>query len=354
MRHQAAVVARGIGLPKLADRLKVCGEAAFRDPELRMGVTATGEARAFMSGVVTCSSVWACPSCAAKLARRRAAELNAGLASARAQGRPVALLTLTVAHGRRDDLAELLTAIRAAVSKLRRSRKWRALPLAGTVAATEVTYSDRAGFHPHLHLLAFGLPGMTGAEFLAALEAMRGEWVKFAGLAGLVADVRHGFDVQDGSAAGRYVAGFGPGEEVALGTMKLGRGDSRTPMELLRDAAEDGCKRSARLFGQYLRAFHGRCQLVWSHGLRDLLSVPDGGEEVAPEDELREVQTVRTWVQCSAEWREARKRIVALLRHAELGLPLDAAEYGPTDAEQWRRLRSRMQSQVIEPWEDGQ
>ena len=80
--------------------------------------------------------------------------------SANAKGMHVAMLTLTIPHYLGDDLKDLLSKMKKAKNYLftnRNSREWFAdqFPLVGEITATEVKYSDRNGFHPHLHILLF-------------------------------------------------------------------------------------------------------------------------------------------------------------------------------------------------------
>ena len=63
---------------------------------------------AFYAGLQTCGSVWACPVCAAKIAERRRAEIQAAMATHKAAGGCVNMLTLTCPHQRTDNLADLL------------------------------------------------------------------------------------------------------------------------------------------------------------------------------------------------------------------------------------------------------
>jgi hypothetical protein len=64
---------------------------------------------------------------------------------------------------------------------------------------------------------------------------------------------------------------------------KKGRNGSRTPWDFLRAilAGDDDADQCKVLFRAYVEAFHGKRQLYWSNGLRDLLAVK---QEATDED----------------------------------------------------------------------
>ena len=78
-------------------------------------------------GLQTCSSVWACPVCSAKIAERRRVELIDSMEMHKAQGGTVSLLTLTTPHQRGDVLVELLAQQGKALQSFLRDRKDRAV-----------------------------------------------------------------------------------------------------------------------------------------------------------------------------------------------------------------------------------
>ena len=147
------------------------------------------------------------------------------MCGARSQGLSVVMLTLTARHNRRMALAPFLDALKVAKQCLQRRRDWRALPLVGSVTATEVTHGDN-GFHPHFHVLLVLDAPQDQAERM--IEGLRKAWL--ASLAGRgLSGEKAAFHVQDASAAGAYVAKFGAAEELALQGSKRGRNGSRGP-----------------------------------------------------------------------------------------------------------------------------
>lgn len=323
---------------KLACRLSACCYVSFAESvELVKQTRANGDVSAVVRGLVTCQSVWSCPICSARISTVRRAELNHLLAYSRAEGHSVVMLTLTARHNRSTELVPFLSAMKRAGQILRQSRGWRALGLVGSVAAQEVTHGARNGWHVHSHLLLV-VPGSPDAA-LAAVEGLRSEWLRSLGKVSLTGETA-AFQVQSAAAAGEYIAKFGAAEELALGHVKQGRGASRTPWQLLRDAAE-GDRQAGVLFREYSLAFKGRRQLVWSRGLKALCGLNDISDaEIsdgsAPENEVVSEETVRVWGGSSDCWRMARRRLCALLDAVENGSCIDRSEYGVSDAERWR------------------
>lgn len=368
---------------KLAKRIAHCGVVTF-GPAVSLMPGRSGSMPGFC-GLKTCGSVWACPVCSAKISARRKAELNDLLAFARASGLRLYLLTQTFAHGRDDPLADILARFKDAQGRFRRRRDWRSFQglIVGTVSALEATHGDGAGWHPHGHWIVATrddagpgrrldadrmpaeyfadpggylrrhaaavkrsekgrfpapapLPWVACSVSDAALHGLRSGWMASLAGAGLSGQ-RAAFDVRDASCAGDYVAKWGAAEEVALGSAKRD-GAGRSPFQLLADARE-GCARSGALFAEFVAAFSGKRQLVWSDGLRELSGVAEISDEAASVDEVQaEALPLRTWD--AVAWSDARHRRVALTFAAARGECLDAAEFGPSDAMRWRRYRA--------------
>ena len=203
-----------------------------------------------------------------------------------------------------------------------------------SVTATEVTYGAN-GWHPHFHILVI----MQGQQdqAVSALDALLPVWLACLRGQGLAGE-RAALQAQGAAAAGAYVSAFGAAEEVALSGHKAGRQGSRSPWQLLNDA-RDGDRQAAALWIEYAAAFRGRRQLVWSRGAKARFGIDEISDDEAAAEAAAEVETVRVWPRSAGagRWRQARRRRCALLDAAEAGGDLDAAEYGATDAERWRR-----------------
>jgi len=240
--------------------------------------------RASFGGLQTCASVWACPVCAAKISERRRAELLHAIDAYKATGGAVLLITLTNPHYMGDDLPALLAGQQKAMSRFNSTwaakSMWDWMGCVGTVRAWEVTHGKN-GWHPHFHLLAFV---RAGVDLLEAKRRVYGVWSTACRLAGLpVPSIEHGADVRDGSEAAAYASKWGLDQEMTKGHMKQARAiNGRSPFDLLRSYLRDDDKQAAALFKEYAGAFHGKRQLVWSKGLKDLFEVgKESDEEVA-------------------------------------------------------------------------
>jgi Replication protein. len=336
-KYEAAKILRkqsDAKLSRLGVRVSHCGYVAHRsfvDLE-RNGQTG----KAGFRGLKTCANLWVCPVCSGRISRRRQDELNRLLQAARQAGHSALLLTQTFQHKRGDVLSAILDRFKVAQRKWRNRRDWAALKgqIIGTVSALELTWSPNAHWHPHAHILLIVKAPAAAAYKL--VNGLRAGWLASLDGAGL-----HGgkaaWQLQDASAAGAYVAKWGAGEEMALHGAKSGRNGARTPFAILADA-RDGCARSGALFAEYAAAMVGRRQLVWSNGLKALFGIDDVPDDQAAQeaepDAVPTLETLRTWA-ASGDWRNARRRRVALVQAAQAGGDLDAAEFGPTDAEIW-------------------
>ena len=248
----------------------------------------------------TCSSVWACPVCAARLGVFRALEVTAALDRHLSQGGDAVMLTFTASHTRDDELPHLLAAHKAAHARFFRTGSVRAaladVGTLGRITAQEVTFSNGAGFHPHKHVLLL-LDGSHPAP-LQALEALASTWRNVAARSGLTASRDHGLRASGGRSAGAYVAKLGL--EVSLSVCKKGRNGSHGPWQLLR-AASDGESFALVAFRTYALALKGTAHLRWSPGLKAALLVDEvtdaevmasGGEQ---DEALAAVLSRRLW-----------------------------------------------------------
>lgn len=281
----------------------------------------TGKAR--FSGLRVCSRVWTCPVCAAKISERRAVELAQSIGAARAMHLHVALLTVTVPHVRTDSLESLIDSLGQAWYRFTNggtsSRLRRAIKLTGTIRNIEVT-SGENGWHPHFHCLIFFQA--EGVDLPTVEQEWGKHWQNCAVRAGLRRPSdEHGLTIQNGDHAAQYVSKWGLEHEMTKSMAKQSRRGGRTPFDIADDFG-DGIEteRSAALWREFAKAFHGKRQLYWSTGLKKLLSIEDKEDkDLIEEEENRPAELVvqLTW----PEWQSIRAKHRATL--------LDLAESHP-------------------------
>lgn len=236
--------------------------------------------RAHYKGLQTCSSVWACPVCAAKISERRRAELETLIASHQAAGGVVLLVTRTFPHQRTDVLADLLAQMANAEASYKAHRDYKAMSkafgLIGAVRAVEVTHGVN-GWHPHVHELLFLSVPVAIADLEEDLFRL---WQSSAVRAGLPSPSRaHGLQVQDGTHAAKYASKWGLEAELTQWHRKRGKVDSQTPFDFLRRVFDSQDKQAGALFREYAEAFHGRHQLQFSRGLKKRYAIAELSDE---------------------------------------------------------------------------
>jgi len=270
---------------------------------------------AHYGGLQTCSSVWACPVCAAKIAERRRAEVLAAMSAHKAQGGNVHLLTLTAPHSRRDQLQTLLDQQGKALKRFWNDRQTKAIlaemGYLGLIRAREVTHGRKSehnnGWHPHYHILLF-----TGHEVSQERfdQEQRRDWevrlyLRWAMVCqkeGLgMPSMAHGLKLDDGAKAGAYASKWGLEDEITKGHTKKAKAGGETPFDLLRAVLADGEDRqAAALFQEFAKAFKGQRQLYWSSGLKDRFAVAEStdaelAEKVEEDADLLGSLTVEQW-----------------------------------------------------------
>jgi hypothetical protein len=223
-----------------------------------------------------------CPICAAKISEARRVELVEANARWRKQGGAILMMNLTLRHYDFQPVREVLGCLVKARRLMKNRKPWKALEkevgLAGSVRGLEVTYGEN-GWHVHTHDLLY-LENRTPPDDLESriLEM----WQSACVSVGMVMPNERGCVIQDGSYADRYTSKWGLESEVTKGHSKTGRDGNVGPWDMLR-AIGGGNQEWPAKFREYAKGFHGRHQLQWSKGLRELLGLgaPASDEELA-------------------------------------------------------------------------
>ncbi len=276
-KYRFQQVARQI-LPK--ERIRVCCKtpSPYSAPHLKYSPL---RERASIAGLMVCGSPWCCPPCAARIAEGRRSEVAQAIVWAKSQGLVVVLSTFTLRHGAKHSLEASLTALTGAYRRMQQRRDFKVLRLAyglsHTVKVVEATWSPDNGWHPHLHVLQCLSPGLNVSAYSAALAKA---WLPSVASEGFSATVRRGVDVRaTWGDVEKYVTKlgrtWGAEDEIAKANAKRGRGDSMSPMDLLRSVALTGDQAHASLFREFALTMKGTHQLQWSRGFKKLVGIED-------------------------------------------------------------------------------
>lgn len=259
-------------------------------------------------GVKTCKSAWVCPVCSYRLAGVRASEVRQAIYTAKLSGHDVYMMTLTFRHDKYDQLDVMLSRFKSALSGLWRQRAVNDLfskHFLGRITATEITYSDKSGWHPHQHILLLGVKGLSCDQLQADFA---GRWVRALAASRLSGIDEVACNVQPAAAVQDYLTKMS--HEIATGNAgyKQGRAGGYSPFGLLAASRTQDAYR--RLWREYYTATKGKHTLCWSRGLKALCGVSDVSDADAMDLEASRYEIVLQVV--SEDWRE-------LLTNQDLG-----------------------------------
>jgi hypothetical protein len=113
---------------------------------------------AHYGGLLSCTKLWDCPVCAAKISQRRRGDLLEATTQHRTNGGHLLLITYTFSHKNHDNLATMLDSLLKAFNAMKGQRSYRLLKVdcsvIGTIRTIEVTHG-KSGWHPHIHEIWF-------------------------------------------------------------------------------------------------------------------------------------------------------------------------------------------------------
>lgn len=299
--------------------------------------------RAHYKNLCVCAGVWVCAPCSDRISEGRRQELKQ--ATELSEQYSFTMATFTISHrmiieksNRKDDRAEplapLVNDLLAAYRLITSGEAYQTFKsdsgIVGSIKSLECTYSDRNGFHPHLHVLI-----VTPRGSRIDRDWMKDQWQAAIGANARAASLDRGcvFSEPDMTPA-EYIEKYGRERikdrwgisgEMTGGARKMSRSDSGYSMfqclfNTLTAPTEKQRAKWRAIFKEYAGGFKGKSQLRYSQGLRDLLGLKkevtdkelaEGGEHPSS---LLATLSVRQW------------RIV--LAHDARGEILSAAEKG--------------------------
>jgi len=231
------------------------------------------------AGLQTCSSVWACPICSARISVRRRTETIQAMEKHQADEGRLYFITLTFPHSNTESLSFLKSAFASALKKLRSSYAYKTykkeVGYVGLIRALEITYGFKNGWHPHCHEVVFA---KNEKSFHSIKSLLFPAWKKACLASGLPApSFRRGIDVKGGEKAGDYINKFG--NELAMSHMKKARSERFTPFDLLRGYHHENDKQLGAKFVEYAKGMKGARQLYWTNGLKEKFGVDEKTDE---------------------------------------------------------------------------
>jgi hypothetical protein len=257
---------------------------------------------------------------------KRAQEIDRALRAHLDGGGGALFVTLTVRHGRGDELEPRLAAVSEALRSCLRGGGWERLRgelgYVGSIRAVEVTWGQENGWHPHVHAVLL-IERPVGQAVAADVHRwLLGRWGAVCERRGFgTVSATHGVDVRvvDSSSAGELAGyltkvegGWGAGHELARGDVKRARSLGLVPVELLENLVETGESRWAALWREYERATFGKKAIVWSRGLRERLlgvEAEKSDEELAASEGM-EAEFVRYLVAKAPFWAAVKAGVV--------------------------------------------
>lgn len=270
-------------------RVRNCGAFSFGSPNFRLGGTIS-QPHATVSGLETCSSVWACPVCSAKISTYRKSELSQII---NYWEKEMLFITFTIRHNSSQSLKEIWEAMSKAWTVFTSGKGYLLLKdsyeIEHYIKSTEITYSERNGWHLHLHTVFFMNKKIKNKTQFKKRIFTR--WNNALSKSNFDCTLENGVDVVDvykNSGLGAYMAKLS--DDVAYeinGTnTKIAKGKSMTMLTLLNNLIEikksnkeyylnDEYNRLLKVWHEYEIVSKGKRQITFSNGLKKLSNIHD-------------------------------------------------------------------------------
>lgn len=239
----------------------------------------------FYSGLMKCGSVWRCPVCSYKITKRRQLEVfelsNKWLGltelTSEKKGR-LSFITLTLRHDKYDDLSTLLDLLTSEFRKFQRTKVYKRLEnehnIKGFIKTLEIKYSEKNGWHPHLHLLYFHSSENTTPLYDEFLHS----WCKRKNITASIS-AQNARDVYTEKGIADYITKWDMSSEMTQSNLKQSANSERyTPFGILRkltlgdfphdEKGEIQRKKFEVLFYKYARFTKGKHMIAISKNLR--------------------------------------------------------------------------------------
>jgi hypothetical protein len=192
----------------------------------------------------------------------------------------------------------------------------------GHISALELTWSNRNGWHPHLHLLLFFRSSDAARE--ALFDRIRDKWLSCLRAVGRTGSTERAFDRRtatgrDAVKVGAYLTAadiqWDAAAEMTGAAWKTAAADGLTHTGILAWAAETGEVKAVDLVDELVAATRGRKWLTWSPGLAKALGVEgeDGDEEAIAAAALAEGKAEPVAFIAAPMWRRLSRRLAEIM-----------------------------------------
>jgi len=283
----------------------------------------------FFSNLATCTSIWSCTCCAAKISERRRNDVKTAIDSHLLIGGQISFCTRTVPHTYQDSFESILLRFRKADSVLKAKYKYKRtlsdFGVIGSIKIYEITVGAN-GWHLHVHELYFHdyCKMTTYKNWMAGFSSnLLQAWQESAVKVGFNRPSdKHGLQVQNGDFAAEYMAKWGKEPE------SMWRVDSEiskshikrsfkglSPFDLLRQYDATGSVLYGELFLEYALTIKGQQQQRWSSGLKSHFGI-----EIKKDKELASEIEETAYILGRLDYRQWDKVIKNNLRGVVLSL----------------------------------
>lgn len=235
-----------------------------------------------------CGSVWFCLGCASKIYAERRLELQQAFDYFQGKDKTYSFVTLTFPHTNKETLTDTMERLGQAVRSLRTGKAWTLFKqrygLEHIIRATEVTYSEANGWHPHFHMLfIYDRKSISSADAQGIEDYLRDRWSRICIKYGFIASEQkrldhllRGVDVKTGlnPVDWEYMAKIKVWEMASTTTKTPRRLGHLSPWEVF-ELARSGVKKFRDLWWDFMTAMRGRAAIRWSPGLKQLVGIDE-------------------------------------------------------------------------------
>lgn len=283
----------------------------------------------FYKGIVSCGRVFSCPVCAAKVQEVRRQEISKTFDWAYGQGHKVIMVTLTFPHGNHQNLRDLILMQREALKRFRAGNPYRrireSVGYISFIRSLECTWGEINGWHPHTHEAWIV---HKDADVNQLQERLINRWYKVCLKAGLLTEdyekkdsfYDHAIQITDNCSNSDYLAKlddskqWGMDKELAVSSVKQGKGKGKHPFELLAMSI-DGDAKAGEKYVEFVDGMRGATQIYFAAGLKNMVGINDLTDEEVVEEETNQ-ESILLGMLTIEEWRKvARYDLQARVLH---------------------------------------